>query len=736
MKFYVIVSVFFAILCMLTPSVIAFQVDSPENITTEEPVSITNYVLSSDPESAEEPQRVRPETPESQHVQIFKYSQNIVLQGIFEKTGYFFKVQKYWDSIYALAQIEYTVSPLIADDVPASLTSFINDQPIYSCAVHYEDGAPQIVYVPIPTELLKEGFNEFAITGYVRLYDEDGCLDDFSGANWISISASSFIEVGYDLAEFGGKLSYYPYPLVSSVDQIGAELTIFVPSSATEEELRAAFMLRADLGNETTTEDRIALQTLAHYGRSGKNALIVAQLDRLPAEAREQYNSLGQSFGEGAVVYEYESGDGYVIVVTASDEKDLSEGAAMLMDDDRVSQEKYSWAFVPSGSAQTVVQNSTLSALIANGETIKGLTNQDGINFIGPFHQATNIYLPFSGGFVLGEGGKVEIKMRYSDNLDFDRSLMTVYWGSTPVASKKLTMENADNDSFSFLMPSDVVGTHADSIMIAFDLEIQELYCTKRADQMPWAYVSGDSTFYLPSGVSSTYDLGLRPYPFQVLGLFNNLAVVVPEEMSDTEYTLFGRLAALMGTNVSPYGTMSVWRAGNYPLETENANMIVLGTWHDNSVIRSLNDQLSFKFEDEGARFGSNDQLLLSPRYAAEISLLQIIRHPYQDGRAILVVSGADDNALSLVDRFSAVQSNTWSFGGDTFIIDSDLETKSFRFLEVLPAQRLTLQERLAQHQDAVLFTLISTSAMLILFVGALLILLRYRRNVNEERKK
>ena len=267
-------------------------------------------MLSSDPEAAEVPQRVRPETPESQHVQIFKYSQNIVLQGIFEKTGYFFKVQKYWDSIYALAQIEYTVSPLIADDVPASLTFFINDQPIYSCAVHYEDGAPQIVYVPIPTELLKEGFNEFAITGYVRLYDEDGCLDDFSGANWISISASSFIEVGYDLAEFGGKLSYYPYPLVSSVDQIGAELTIFVPSSATEEELRAAFMLRADLGNETTTEDRIALQTLAHYGRSGKNALIVAQLDRLPAEAREQYNSLGQSFGEGAVVYEYESGDG------------------------------------------------------------------------------------------------------------------------------------------------------------------------------------------------------------------------------------------------------------------------------------------------------------------------------------------------------------------------------------------------------------------------------------------
>lgn len=714
----------------------AFQVNSPENVVTEEPVSITDYVLSSDPESAADPQRERPETPETSHHQIFKYSQNIVLQGIFEKSGYFFKVQKYWDTIYALAQIEYTVSPLISEDVPASLTFFINNQPIYSCAVRYENGAPQIVYVPIPTEFLREGFNEFSITGYVRLYDEDGCLDDFSGANWISISASSFIETGYELADFGLKLSYYPYPLISSVDPTGTELTIFIPSAATEEELRAAFMMRADLGNETTDEDRISLQTLSHYSRNTGNALLIARLDRLPQEAREQYDALNEIIEDGAVVFEYKNAAGYVMVITAANDADLVEGAAMLMDENRVTQEKYSWAYVPSGSAETVVKNAALSALIENGETVKGLTNQDGINFIGPFHQETSIFLPFSGGFVLGEGGKVEIRMRYSDNLDFERSLMTVYWGSTPVASKKLSRENADNDSFSFLMPSDVVGTHADSLRIAFDLEIQELYCTKRADQMPWAYVSGDSTFYLPSGMSSTYDLSLRPYPFQVLGLFNNLAVVVPDEMSDTEYSLFGRLAALMGTNISPYGTMKVWFASHYPLEKENSNMIVLGTWKDNVVIQMLNEQLSFRFDETGSHFQSNDQLLLSPRYAEEISILQIIRHPHQDGRAILVVSGSDDNALSLVDRFSAVQANTWEFGGDTYIIDPDLETKSFRFLEALPEKELTLGERLKQNRDAVLFTLISTSAMLLLFVGAVVILVRYRRNVNEERKK
>lgn len=714
----------------------AWQVDSPENMPAEEPVSITNYVLSSDPANADAPKRERPETPEAQHHQIFKYSQNIVLQGIFERSGYFFKVQKYWEPIYALAQIEYTVSPLIRDDVPASLTFFINDSPIYSCAVTYEEGASQIVFVPIPVEYLKKDFNEFSLTGYVRLYDEEGCLDDFSGANWISISASSFIEVGYDLAEVGTQLSYYPYPLISSIDPTGSELTIFVPENASAEELRTAFLMRADLGNETVTEDRIALKTLDHYEHSEGNALIIAAMNNLPQEAKEQYDALGESFGSGAVVFEYRKNDSCVIVITASAQEDLFEGACMLADENRVIQEKYSWAFVPSGSAQNVITNSTLSSLISSGETVRSLTNQNGINFVGPFHQESTVYLPFSGGFVLGEGGKAELKMRYSDNLDFDRSLVTIYWGNTPITSKKLSKENANNDNFSFLLPSDIVGTHSDRLKIAFDLEIEDVYCTKRADQMPWAYVSGDSTFYLPSGVSSMYDLALRPYPFEMLGSFNNLTIVVPDKMSAAEYTLFGRIAALMGTDVYPYGTMNVRFASDLVLENENANIIVLGTWNDNAVIRTLNDQLSFQYEEDGSRFTSNKQMLLSSRYAEEICVFQMIRHPNQDGRAILVVSGADDKALSLADRFAAVLSNTWSFAGDTFIIDSDLETKSFRFLEELPVQELTLKERVEQHRDAVLFTLISTAAMLILFIGALIILLRYRRNVTEEEKK
>lgn len=697
--------------------------------------SVRDYVFSTNPEDAGEPNRERPAVPAARHVKFFKYSENIVLRGLFQSNSHFFNIPKYWDTRYVLAQIEYTVSPLI-QGVPASLTFFINAHPIYSCAVNYNNGASQVVFISIPLDLLREGYNEFTISGFVRLFDDDECLDDFSGANWINISEKSVIEAGYNLIDFGNKISYYPYPFMSTMDEFGQSLTVYVPQDATEEELRAAFLLRADLGDETEDEDHISFKILPAFTPEDGNAVIIARQDRLPKEAREHLPDTGKDINSGALVYEYGEDGGWTLVITAGKDQDLVEGACMLLDEDRVTQEKDCWAFVPAGSAQSVVTSRSLSSLIENGETIKSISGVSGIDFVGPFHQESVVYLPFSGGFVLGEGGKIELIMRYSDNLDFDRSLVTVYWGDTPVASRKLDREKASLDVFSFMMPADVVGTHAASLKIAFDLEIKELYCTKRADEMPWAYVSGNSTLFLPVGISSVYDLALRPYPFQQLGLFNSLAVVVPDKMDEEEYALFGRTAALLGANVSPYGSLRVWFGSKYPAKEQNCHVVTIGTWRSNAFIRAINEKLSFSYSVDGDRFLSNQQLLLSERYAARIGVLQLIRSPYQEGRAILCLSAADDTGLHCIDRFAAVQKNNWTLSGDAFLIDEDLETKSYRFMEEITVRQATLRERFEEHKDAVLFTLVSTGAMLMMLIAVLIILLRYRRNRREEEKK
>jgi hypothetical protein len=145
---------------------------------------------------------------------------------------------------------------------------------------------------------------------------------------------------------------------------------------------------------------------------------------------------------------------------------------------------------------------------------------------------------------------------------------------------------------------------------------------------------------------------------------------------------------------------------------------------------------LSFPFTDSGTRFASNEQLLLSDRYAAEICILQFVRSPYQESRAILAVCASDTKTLSQLDRYAAVQENTWAFAGDAFLIDKDLETKSFSFLKDEPVEKASLRERIEANRDAILFTIVSTSVMFLMLVAVVLILLRYRRNRREEEKK
>ena len=698
--------------------------------------SISKTVLATDPSDAGEPTTVAPDVAAADYSKVFKFKNDMLFSGIYKTTSFFFQVEKYWDTKYIYATIEYTVSPLIKNDVPASMTFFVNNTPVYSCKIEYNDGKSQVTYVRIPVELLDEGYNNFAITGYVRLYDDNGCLDDFSGANWINISKDSQIQAGYNLKDTENHLNYYPYPMMSTVDEFGKKCEIYVPEEASDEELRAALLIRADLGNETTDEDDIGLQTMENLNSGDGNKVIIAAKNHLPKDVLNQMPQNSYDLSKGALIYEYKDVSGNVLVLTADKDQDLYEACTLLMDEDRISQEKRNIAYAPAGSAAEVIKNRSLSDLIADSETIEGITGDAGLEFVGPFRQEQILYLPVTGGFVLAEGGKISLNFRYSKNLDFSRSMITVYWGNTPVASKKLEKENADGDSLSFVMPSDVVGTYASSIKIAFDLEIEDMYCTKRADEMPWAYVTGDSTLFLPVGQSSKYSLDLRPYPFQLMGNFNDLAIILPDKMTPLQLDLAGRIIALEGNSIGPYGKISVYRASEFDPATSDTNQIVIGTYQNNSYIKKLNTKLSFKYSNDGNKFASNEKLLLSDNYASNIGILQIIRSPQYSGRAIMVVSGTGEDTLKNILNYTRISENCWKFKGDSFLIDSTFDTKNYTFLKDEGKANVTLLQQILKNSDAIAFTLISTLAMAILVLAIILILLRIRKNSKSDEEK
>ena len=692
--------------------------DTVQHTSSEE---LMDAVLSTDPADAAAPITAQPQYPEAPYVQEFGYSADVVFSGIFDTNQFYFRVRNYWKVQYAYARVQFTLSQLIGDG-PASLTFSVNNKPVYSCKVSYNEGREQIVYVPIPVSMLSVGYNSFGITGYVRIYDEEGCIDDLSGANWVRVEDSSSVAVGYDVVDSQNLLSWYPYPYLSTTDASGSHTAVAVSDAMDEAELAAALLLRADLSAETDSEDAITLTTISRAASSPKK-VVVSLLENLPAAYRSLLPANAGDLTDRALLLSTGTGEDRTLLIVSADGDCLMEAAMLLVDDTRVSQETTSLTYAAKDASQLMRDALAYSDNNAT-YTLSSLAG-GGLSYVGPFHQKQTIYLPFSGGYVLSGTGKIDLAFRYSENLDFDRSLITVYWGDTPVASKKLTKENAGGDTLSFSLPADVLGATAGSIQIAFDLELPDLFCTPRMDEMPWAYVAETSTFYLPVGKTGTLSFDNQPAPFELSNRFNELTAVIPDAITPTELNTLGQVVALYGVNISAYGSIQVVRAGQFDADGTDRNLIVLGTYQDNALLRTLNDQLSFQYTADGAHFASNSSQLLSDDYAARIGVMQLLHSPYGEDRALLAVCSVDDAAMAQLGSYLQKDSNTWKLAGDAVLLDTNGELRTYQFLNDPTTQTPDLKQFIQHNKDTVLFTVVAVAAMLLLLLAVVLILIR-----------
>lgn len=692
--------------------------DTVQRTTSED---LMDAVMETNPEDAAEPITEKPEYEEAPYVKAFGYSEDVVFSGIFDTDQFYFRIRNYWKTQYAYARVQFTLSQLIGDG-PASLTFSVNNTPIYSCKVDYNNGREQIVYVPIPLEMLRSGYNSFGVTGYVRIYDDEGCIDDLTGANWVRLEKSSFVEVGYDVTDPENKIAQYPYPFLSTTDEDGSETAVMTSDAVNESELSAALLLRADLSAETDKKDDITLTTAKNAAKYSKK-IIISLLDNLSDTYRAQLPQDAGNLSDRAVIVNFGKGDDRTMLIVSANGDCLTEAARLLVDDTRVTQESDTTAYVAKDASQQM-----LDAIAYSDEnatyTLSSLAG-GGLSYVGPFHQKQTVYLPFSGGYVLSGTGKIDLTFRYSENLDFDRSLITVYWGDTPVASKKLTKENAAGDTMSFSLPADVIGATAGSIQIVFDLELPDLFCTPRMDEMPWAYVAGTSTFYLPVGKTGTLSFDDQPAPFEMSNRFNEVTVVIPDNISETELNTLGQVTALYGVNISAYGSIETVRAKDFHGDTTDRNLIVLGTYNDNSLLQQLNDSLSFKYTENGSRFADNDSQLFSADYAARLGVMQLLPSPYGEDRALLAVCAIDDDSMAQIESYLQEDENTWKLTDDAVLFDADGEIRTYKLLKEEESRTPDLKQFVENNKDTVLFTVIAVTAMLLLLLAVILILVR-----------
>ena len=685
-----------------------------------------SQILSTNPEDAAEPARTMPDHPKTTYNEDIFFTQT-TLHGIFSSNELFFNVPNYWDTKYIYVELQYDISELV-QSIVSSITFSVNNIPISSYRIAYKDGATQICYLEIPLELVNQGYNSLAISAYARLYDEEGCIDDFTNANWLSISDTSYIECGYDVLDHQHKISYYPYPFMSTVDDSGKGLSIAVSDQATDGEVAAAMNLMADLSTETGEENKINFCLLSDLNKTKpERTVLISNFNNLPVSYREKIKENTKLDARASITFTDDNSGNPLLIITSQNDDCLLEAAYMLMDKNRVMQEKKSSAQVNLGSADVAVNSTTLSQMVAGNYTVGDIIGS-GLTFVGPFHQEQMIYLPFSEDYFLSDAGKVTLKFRYSENLDFSKSLISVYWGDIPVSSKKLEKDKASGDELTFSMPTDVVGTTTGAIRIAFDLEVPDIFCTPRQEQMPWAYVSDESVLYLPASTGIVLTFDLKPSPFRTDGKFNDMMMIISDKPTTDELNMYAQIIGMYGDGVAPYGKFYIRRASEFSEEDADYNIIVAGTYENNTMLRLLNKNFYFPYDEGGQHFLSNEQLILSDDYARNIAIMQLLESPFASNRGVLAVTGINNQTLSFVEEFMRDYDMRYSLTKDCVVIDSDLDIKAFKFITaVADVEEPGAIGSLTQNKQSLLFTIVATSVMSMLLIAVVIILIRIK---------
>lgn len=679
-----------------------------------------------DPEGAAPPEVTEPAHDPTTYTQDDFFTQK-TLKGIYSSADLYFFVPTYWDVKYVYAQLQYDVSQLL-EGKASSITLSVNGVPIQSYRLEYNNGSPQILYVKIPISEIRTGFNSLTISAYARLFDEEGCVDDASDANWLRIYDTSHIRSGYEAKDPEHRISYYPYPFMSTYNPTGKGLTIAVSDQAANGEVAAAMNLMADLSSDAKVKNEIEVSLLSDVAnKNTTRTILVSTYDNLPQEYKNLVGKAPDSTGNATVTFTDDSQGRPLLIITSMDEDSLIEASNMLMDENRVKQESGQTAVIEKGSGQIAVNAGKQSDMMVGNYTLEDIMGS-GLMFVGPFHQDNYVYLPVTGDYVLSEGGKIALKFRYSENLDFTRSLVTVSWGEIPIASKRLSKENASGDELNFEIPGDILGTAASSIKVSFDLEIADLICTPRQSDMPWAYVSKESTLFLPpsNGINLSFDV--KGSPFRNQGKFNQVMLVIPDKPSGDELNLLGQVVAMYGSGIKPYGSLIVRKGSEFQKDDGDYNIITVGTFLDNSLITQINDSLSFHYTPDGTGFESNEQLILSRDYAGQIGILQLIKSPFALNRGLLAVTGCSSESISHVQEYLRQSKKRDELKKDCVIIAPDSSITAFQFIQGTAANAEPApMEKLVQNKRSVIFTIVATSAMSMMLVAVIIILLRIR---------
>ena len=662
------------------------------------------------------------------YISKIELNSNITFDGVFDSYRWIFNTKSKEGIERATLNLEIELTDVLADKVKSYLTFSLNGSEFYSMEINKRNGEPQTLTINLPGYLLKDGSNEVKVEGYLRCSDEP-CTDDYNTANWLVLGEKSNIELVEKAKVYGNKIIEFPYGLSESYD---SNNKIIIPDKYTDGELSSALKFQTLLGGINGNGEIVKWSDRGDLSKSnvifigskeeGESNLPIISNDikDLPLD-NEAYIGVNNSpFSTRS--------DLKLISIISNSETELESAIKFLMNKDIYGQVSSSSTFVNSNldldkEIKPISSIITLDELGISEMKVEGL-----------FRKEVKIGYALPKNKKLSPGDKLELNLRYSENLDFDRSLFTVYINDTPIGSKKLEREKANNDNISIVIPKDVLNTSYLEIKLAYDLNLKGVECEKNQHEQPWGLVTGDSYIQINSRNTNEFYFNNYPAPFVEDWDINDTMFIVPDNLQSKELTALGNMANLMGKgmryNLGKIGAVSI---GNLKDEHKDNNIIVYGTPNSNKLIKELNNSLWFKYDKDWSKFLSNEKLYLMDDYAKNIATFQLDYSSYSSGKFMLVLTSPNEELLTKSLVYLGKETEVYKLYGDGAVIDIDGNVRNFKYKE---SEEVPIYEELKGLEGGEKTLLIISGLIFVFIIVAAVLYLNKNRDTLKGKKK
>lgn len=652
---------------------------------------------------------------------------NITFHGVFDSYRWIFNTKSKEGIERATLNLEIELTDVLADKVKSYLTFSLNGSQFYSMEINKRNGEPETITINLPGYLLKDGSNEVKVEGYLRCSDEP-CTDDYNTANWLVLGGKSNIELVEKAKVYGNKIIEFPYGLSESYD---SNNKIIIPDKYTDGELSSALKFQTLLGGINGNGEIVKWSDRGDLSKSnvifigskeeGESNLPIISNDikDLPLD-NEAYIGVNNSpFSTRS--------DLKLISIISNSETELESAIKFLMNKDIYGQVSSSSTFVNSNldldkEIKPISSIITLDELGISEMKVEGL-----------FRKEVKIGYALPKNKKLSPGDKLELNLRYSENLDFDRSLFTVYINDTPIGSKKLEREKANNDNISIVIPKDVLNTSYLEIKLAYDLNLKGVECEKNQHEQPWGLVTGDSYIQINSRNTNEFYFNNYPEPFVQDWDINDTMFIIPDNLPSKDLTALGNMANLMGKgmryNLGKIGAVSI---GNLKDEHKDNNIIVYGTPNSNKLIKELNNSLWFKYDKDWSKFLSNEKLYLMDDYAKNIATFQLDYSSYSSGKFMLVLTSPNEELLTKSLVYLGKETEVYKLYGDGAVIDIDGNVRNFKYKE---SEEAPMYEQLKGLEGGEKTLLIISGLIFVFIIAAAVFYLNKNRDIIRSKK-